>query len=104
MEWVDRANLEHVPINDHVLRTAAQEIMLELKQIPTLGEDYTDFDISNGWLFKAKRRHGLSSKRTRGDGGGIDEAELPEMRANLHSQLENYALPEIFNCDELALQ
>ena len=46
----------------------------------------------------------LSTKRPEGMEGGIDDVELPEMRANLRSQLEKYALPEIFNCDELALQ
>ena len=49
-------------------------------------------------------RNGLSSKKTKGDGGKVDEALLPGMRNELKKKLEGYVLRDVFNCDELALQ
>jgi hypothetical protein len=68
------------------------------------GEDYNDFVISNGWLYGVKQRNELSSKKTKGDGGKVDESLIPEMREEIQRELEGYALENIFNCDEMALQ
>lgn len=100
LEWVDRANHNRVAINDHVLKVAAEKLMLELNN----KEDYTGFNISNGWIQNLKQRHSLRNKKKRGDGGEVDEKLLPGMRQELKEVLDNYSLQDIFNCDELALQ
>ena len=108
VEWVDQANDKHIAINDCVLKAAAEELIVILSkvQVPSpLGyEDYTDFTISNSWLYNVKQRHGLSGKKMRGDGADIKPESLPLMRQELQHQLRNYALQDVFNCDELALQ
>jgi len=71
---------------------------------PINKEDYTGFALSSGWLFNLKMRNGLSSKKTKGDDGKVDEALLPGMRDELKEELEEYALRDVFNCDELALR
>ena len=101
VEWVDRANMAHVMVSEHVMKTAAQRLMAAL---PPNDEDYSDFIISNGWLNGVKQRHRLSSKKTRGDGGSVDEGLLPEMQRGLQEQLADFAPQDIWNCDELALQ
>ena len=93
--------MAHVMVSEHVMKTAAQRLMAAL---PPNAEDYSDFIISNGWLHGVKLRHGLSSKKTRGDGGNVDESILPEMRRGLQEQLAEFAPQDIWNCDELALQ
>ena len=50
-EWVDRANKEYILVTDDVLRIATEEMISRLSTtLTTLAEDYTDFNISNGWL------------------------------------------------------
>jgi hypothetical protein len=49
-------------------------------------------------------RNGLPSKKTKGDGWKVDEVLLPRMRDKLKKELKDYALRNVFNCDELALQ
>ena len=50
-EWVDRANEEHIHVTDDVLRIATEDmISMQPTKLTTLAEDYTDFNISNGWL------------------------------------------------------
>ena len=44
VEWVDRANEEHVVISEDVLRTATESLMpILVGQISNLEEDYADF-------------------------------------------------------------
>ena len=104
VEWVDRANHNHVSVNDYVMRVAAEELVIELSRLPQHPEDYTDFVFSNGWLHRMKQRHGLMDKKVQGEGGGIDQQLLPMMRHDLMQQLEGFAIQDIYNCDELALQ
>jgi len=61
VEWVDRANLKWVPINDYVLKITTEKLMSELSVISQ--EDYTDFVVSNGWINNLKHRHNLRSKK-----------------------------------------
>ena len=50
-EWVDRANEEHIQVTYDVLRITNEELISILPtNLTTLAEDYTDFNISNGWL------------------------------------------------------
>jgi len=49
-------------------------------------------------------RDGLSSRRIKGDGGKVDEALLPRMLDELKKELEDYALRDVSNCDELAIR
>ena len=106
VEWVDRANQQHIAINDFVLRAAAQELIAELSKMPSHinSEDYTDFILSNGWLYSFKQQNALSGKKMQGDGAAVDANLLPQMQEDLQNQLQHFQLKDIFNCDELALQ
>jgi len=104
VEWVDRANHKHVSVSDFVMKVAAEEIVAGLSGLPEHPEDNTDFVFSNGWLNRMKERHALSDKKLRGEGGDIDEDLLLAMRQDLINQLEDFAIRDVYNCDELALQ
>lgn len=61
LEWIDRANQNRVAINDYVLKVATEKLMAELGS--DYKEDYTDFNVSNGWIHNLKQRHSLRSKK-----------------------------------------
>ena len=42
--------------------------------------------------------------KTCGDGGGINEDEIPSMPADVPKELEDFTAHDSFHCDELALQ
>lgn len=106
IEWVDRANHKHIAINDFILKAATEQLVIMLSNIPSHVEieDYTEFVISNGWLYNVKQRNALSGKKMRVDGADINFDSIPDMRCELQHQLEGFALQDVFNCDELALQ
>lgn len=61
VEWVDRANEQHVVVSNDILRTTTEELISVLvAQIPNLGEDYADFAMSNRWLSNIKNRHSIT--------------------------------------------
>ena len=60
-----------------MLKVAAEKLMAELY---AESEDYTDFNICNGWIHNLKQRHKLRGKKKHDDGGGLDEKLLPSMR------------------------
>jgi len=101
---MDRANSVHILVSDDtVLRAATTRLIEKPIHVPTNKEDYTDFALSNGWLFSLKTRNRLSSKKTKGDGGKVDEALLPGMQDELKKELEDHALWDVCNCNELVL-
>jgi len=102
VEWVDRANLKRVPINDYVLKITTEKLISKLSVISQ--EDYTDFVVSNRWINNLKHRHNLRSKKKRGEGGDFDEKLIPGMRQELRAILDDFPLHDVFNYDELALQ
>jgi len=62
VEWVDRANLKRVPINDYVLKITTEKLMSELSVISQ--EDYKDFVVSNGWINNLKQgKQGKQAKQ-----------------------------------------
>lgn len=104
VEWLDRANHKHVAVSDFVMKVAAESIVAELSKQVGHFEDYTDFAFSNGWLQRLKQRHALGGKKVRGEGGNVEAHLLPAMQQDLINQLEDFAIRDVYNCDELALQ
>jgi len=108
VEWVYRAQLARVITTDDVILAVAKrftEQLCSLKDSEQV-EDYSGFEFSVGWLGALKNRNGLGRVKTQGD-SIIDDPEafgIPAMRESIKEILKDFAVRDIYNCDELALQ
>ena len=71
-----------------------------------LAEYYSGFEFSIGWLGALKKRNGLGRVKTQGDLIINDPVAfgIPAMHENIREILKDFAVRDIYNCDELALQ
>jgi len=67
-------------------------------------EDYSDFQCSGGWSSAFEVRNGTCWQKLKDEGGGMPEADIEVARTKLREDLRGYALRDIWNCDETALQ
>ncbi|RLN53933.1 hypothetical protein BBJ28_00025266, partial [Nothophytophthora sp. Chile5] len=56
--------------------------------------------LSNGWLYRLQKRHGISLKRKHGEAASVDENEVPKGRAKMRRLTLPYARSDIYNMDE----
>lgn len=59
--------------------------------------------LSAGWLYKFKRRHGVKQYIRHGEAGDVDEAAVSEQIKLLQSLVQNYHPADVYNCDETGL-
>ena len=68
---------------------------------------YNDFTVSNGWLERVLKRHGLKSTTLHGEAGGVDEekriAAMTKWKAEFHSILNDYERDCVYNADQTGL-
>lgn len=64
-----------------------------------------DFKASEGWLFRFKRRHGLSNRKAHGEALDCDESGLEDFRQKFSDLIskEGLLLSQIYNADETGL-
>lgn len=103
VKWIDAAEYERVPVTDDVIRSQAIVIQQTLSKIGC-EEDYTNFELSQGWLARFKERHTIGRLKRHGESGSVDERCLPVWRRNLQHQLADFAPKDRWNCDESGLQ
>lgn len=63
----------------------------------------TNFQASEGWLSKVKRRHGIIGKYLSGEAGGVDKVTAEKWKEDLPKIISGYHPSDIYNCDETAL-
>lgn len=108
VEWVYQAQLARVITTDDVILAVAKRFTEQLSSLndSEQAEDYSGFEFSVGWLGALKNRNGLGRVKTQGD-SIIDDPEafgIPAMRESIKEILKDFAVRDIYNCDELALQ
>jgi len=108
VEWVYRAQLARVITTNDVILVVAKRFTEQLSSSKDSDqvEDYTGFEFSVGWLGALKNRNGLGRVKTQGD-SIMDDAEafgIAAMRESMKEILKDFAVRDIYNCDELALQ
>ncbi|RPB21355.1 hypothetical protein L211DRAFT_870054 [Terfezia boudieri ATCC MYA-4762] len=103
-EWIERAHAVRVPINDAIIQTQAHKLVEELSGQEECEEDYMDFQYSGGWLSAFKVCNGICGQKLQGEGGGMLESDIEVARIKLREDLRGYALRDIWDCDETALQ
>jgi len=62
-----------------------------------------NFNASDGWLSKFKKRYNLREYKRRGEAASAPIDDLPQFRDELRRITENYQPENIYNCDETAL-
>ncbi|GBM89503.1 hypothetical protein AVEN_43031-1 [Araneus ventricosus] len=66
--------------------------------------EYDEFQGSNGWLEKFKRRHGILAKVTSGESKDIDDNDSENwITETLSKILKDYKPENIFNADDTDL-
>lgn len=107
VEWVYQAQLARVITTDDVILAVAKRFTEQLSSLADSeqAENYSGFEFSIGWLGALKNRNGLGRVKTQGD-SIIDDPEafgIPAMREGIKEILKDFAVRDIYNCDELAL-
>jgi hypothetical protein len=65
---------------------------------------YTEFTASAGWLTNFKKRNNVQSYIKSGEAAsGPSLEEIDEYRRNIAAKLSEYALEDIYNCDETGI-
>jgi hypothetical protein len=65
---------------------------------------YTEFTASAGWLTNFKKRNNVQSYIKSGEAAsGPSLEEIDEYRRNIAEKLSEYALEDIYNCDETGI-
>lgn len=98
LKWLKRVQTD-VPISDELLREKAKRFWHVL-------DTYKEMEmpqLSAGWLYKFKRRHGVKQYIRHGEAGDVDEAAVSEQIKLLQSLVQNYYPADVYNCDETGL-
>ncbi|XP_054708872.1 tigger transposable element-derived protein 6-like [Uloborus diversus] len=63
----------------------------------------TDFEYSNGWLNRFKKRRGLSQHIRSGETANVDPTIVTKGREKLRAIISQYAVADVYNMDESGL-
>jgi len=98
--WCKWALEKRLKLSDDLICLIAQRIAVKLTADPTIDEDYSDFQFSDGWIANIKRRAGMSSQKFGGEAGFIDIALVKSERVRLRELTALYTPLNTFNGDE----
>lgn len=96
--WLQNAARDGVILTEEVIRTEYKKFA-SLLEIP---EDQ-QLKCSNGWIESFKKRHGLRQITMHGEAASVDTEAVATERLRLLSITSEFALKDIYNCDETAL-
>ena len=96
-EWF-LLNQERINMSGDILKEKAANL---LKLACPL--DTPDFNFSNGWLDRFKRRHNIKSFRRFGESGSVDMQRIEEALPRLRAELDQFEWRDIYNMDETGL-
>jgi hypothetical protein len=98
--WISKAMHDKVNITGDVLREKWRQFA-NLAGVP----DDERLGLSEGWLYKLKRRHGLKEIRRHGEAGSVDmqKVEVEHKQLKVLIGESGYKLKDVFNMDETGL-
>ena len=98
--WILKAMHDKINITGDVLRAKWQQFA-DLVGIP----DDNRLELSEGWLYRLKQRHGLKDVRRHGEAGSVDmqKVEREYERLKVLIETKGYKPKDIFNMDETGL-
>jgi hypothetical protein len=68
-----------------------------------IGNNYTDFKASNGYIRCFKSRYNIQFKDLRGEAGSVDTSITNDWFNKIKTILKDYANEDIYNLDEIVL-
>lgn len=95
MAWFTQCRQNNTPIAGPILKEKARLFATNL--------GITNFQASEGWLEKFKKRHDLTFKKVCGDSASVDPSISLDWKNELISLLVDYHARDIFNVDETGL-
>ncbi|CAM1304467.1 TIGD4 (predicted) [Pycnogonum litorale] len=94
-KWMQQARASNLPITGPLLKAKAAYFSMKM------GHD--DFDFSNGWLDRFKKRKGVVFKVVTGESAGVSTEIVNDWKVKLTEIIKDYDRQDIFNMDESAL-
>lgn len=97
IEWFGQLRVKNALITDSLVTEKAKALAEKL--------DITDFQFSDGWLWKFKQRHNIKLQRPHGESGAADLEGVDIARtvvAKIITEL-GYKLEDVYNFDETGL-
>ncbi|KAG0426366.1 Tigger transposable element-derived protein 6, partial [Dictyocoela muelleri] len=91
-EWFNNRRQRFCTVQD----VNIQEMAMKLAKIYNV----ENFKASNGWLYKFKLRHNISSRFIKGESGLVDHENIESFKDIYSDKLKSYLPENIFNCDE----
>ncbi|KAG0438970.1 Jerky like protein [Dictyocoela muelleri] len=87
-----------------MLRHKAIEIYNELAASNCIeGSVKSNFEASNGFLYKFKKRHGISMKKCSGESFDVNIQNFDDFLIFFHDKVSVYGEENVYNCDETRL-
>lgn len=76
-------------------------IIVKAKKLCTdMGITKESLKLSNGWLSRFKRRHGICLRLLHGEAGSVDTSQLEAHRRELSEVIDDYEPCDVYNLDE----
>uniref|UniRef100_A0A8C4XF96 Tigger transposable element-derived protein 4 n=1 Tax=Erpetoichthys calabaricus TaxID=27687 RepID=A0A8C4XF96_ERPCA len=95
LKWFVQARDRNIPIDGKLLQAKAEEFAKEL--------GHSEFKVSNGWLDKFKKRHGIVFNRLCGESAQVPEEDSIHWIQKLPEIVQDYSPDDVFNADETGL-
>ncbi|XP_060875867.1 tigger transposable element-derived protein 6-like [Metopolophium dirhodum] len=95
MAWFTQSRQNDIPISGPILKEKSKLFATNL--------GITNFQASEGWLEKFKKRHDLTFKKVCGESASVDPCISQDWKNELINLLVDYDARDIFNADETRL-
>lgn len=90
--WIQDARSKNIPLNGPLIQERAKQLAFGLD---------IEFEASQGWFDRFKRRHGISYKSVCGESRAADENSVKQWKEEtLPTLLRGWKASDIFNLDE----
>lgn len=94
--WFKQARALNIPVSGPILKEKAKKLALVL--------GYVEFQCSDGWLDRFKKRNGITFRAICGESNAVPEIAVNDWLTNkLPRMLAAYEPKDVFNADEMGL-
>ena len=95
LKWFKQTRASLLPVSGPLLAEIAERLAKEM--------GITDWNCSNGFLERFKKRHGITFKAAAGESAAVDSDIVDDWLTRLPQILDGYSPDDIFNMDETGI-